>query len=97
MILLLTFPKNVLEFGLRSCGLCLRTLKSWHILRNFRKICGFGAGPSQSVECVVVFSLTFLSWILKLRMIFDFLVLELLGESLLILFTKRVGTIKKHL
>ena len=32
---------NVIEFGLWSCGLCEKMLKSWHILRNFCKICSF--------------------------------------------------------
>ena len=40
---------NAKEIGLWSCGLCQRMLKSWHILRNFRKICGFWAGNTDDL------------------------------------------------
>ena len=38
---------NVIEIGLWSCGLILRTLKSWHFSDNFCKICIFGDGNSD--------------------------------------------------
>ena len=50
MIWSISYHINVIEFGLWSCGLCQRTLKSWHILRNFRKICGFLAGHSDALD-----------------------------------------------
>ena len=40
---------NVIEFGLWSCGLCQRILKSCPILRNIRKICMFWSGYSDDL------------------------------------------------
>ena len=47
MIWPISFHINVIEFSLWSCGLIRKPLKSWHILRNFRKICIFGDGSSD--------------------------------------------------
>ena len=53
MIWSICYLINVIEFGHWSCGLCQRTLKSWHILKFFRKICGFRAGNSDDLYNVL--------------------------------------------
>ena len=50
MIWSISYHLNVIDFGLWSCGLCGRTLKSWHILRIFRKIWGIWAGNSDDLK-----------------------------------------------
>ena len=63
----MSYYLNVIEYGLWSCGLCGGTLKSWHILRNIRKICVVWSGYSDDHSCIYFYNLHFPTCSFQLR------------------------------